>query len=161
MIIQKIEIENFRSYYKQNIFELTNGPNLIIGSNGDGKSRRIKDVILKPQFGFLKINHSKDLAGAEVYVSNRLRGTLPLDKPIAIKSGVSEIRIVKNLYHDYNTSVTISDDQTSTINADLKPNFAEVTINADGNSEIWIDDQLVGTGKWTGRLEIRWAGMNW
>lgn len=38
MIIQKIEIENFRSYYKQNAFELTNGLNLIIGSNGDGKT---------------------------------------------------------------------------------------------------------------------------
>ena len=38
MIISKIEIENFRSYYKQNTFELTNGLNLIIGSNGDGKT---------------------------------------------------------------------------------------------------------------------------
>ena len=38
MIIQKIEIENFRSYYKQNIFELTNRLNLIFGSNGDGKT---------------------------------------------------------------------------------------------------------------------------
>lgn len=38
MIIQKIEIENFRSYYKKNTFELTNGLNLIIGSNGDGKT---------------------------------------------------------------------------------------------------------------------------
>lgn len=38
MIIQKIEIDNFRSYYKQNTFELTNGLNLIIGSNGDGKT---------------------------------------------------------------------------------------------------------------------------
>ena len=38
MIIQKIEIENFRSYYKNNVFELTNGLNLIIGSNGDGKT---------------------------------------------------------------------------------------------------------------------------
>ena len=38
MIIQKIEIENFRSYYKSNIFELDNGLNLIIGSNGDGKT---------------------------------------------------------------------------------------------------------------------------
>lgn len=38
MIIHKIEIENFRSYYKQNTFELTNGLNLIIGSNGDGKT---------------------------------------------------------------------------------------------------------------------------
>lgn len=38
MIIQKIEIDNFRSYYKQNTFELTEGLNLIIGSNGDGKT---------------------------------------------------------------------------------------------------------------------------
>lgn len=38
MIIQKIEIENFRSYYKANTFELINGLNLIIGSNGDGKT---------------------------------------------------------------------------------------------------------------------------
>ncbi len=38
MIINKIEIENFRSYYKKNVFELVNGLNLIIGSNGDGKT---------------------------------------------------------------------------------------------------------------------------
>lgn len=38
MIIQKIEIQNFRSYYKSNLFELINGFNLIIGSNGDGKT---------------------------------------------------------------------------------------------------------------------------
>ena len=38
MIIQKIEIQNFRSYYKENSFELINGFNLIIGSNGDGKT---------------------------------------------------------------------------------------------------------------------------
>lgn len=38
MIIQKIEIQNFRSYYGENAFELINGLNLIIGSNGDGKT---------------------------------------------------------------------------------------------------------------------------
>lgn len=38
MIIQKIEIQNFRSYYKENTFEMINGLNLIIGSNGDGKT---------------------------------------------------------------------------------------------------------------------------
>lgn len=38
MIIQKIEIQNFRSYYRENLFELINGLNLIIGSNGDGKT---------------------------------------------------------------------------------------------------------------------------
>ena len=38
MIIQRIEKNNFRSYYRHNSFELTNGLNLIIGSNGDGKT---------------------------------------------------------------------------------------------------------------------------
>lgn len=38
MIIQKIEIQNFRSYYRENEFEFTDGLNLIIGSNGDGKT---------------------------------------------------------------------------------------------------------------------------
>lgn len=38
MIIQKVEICNFRSYYKSNTFEFDSGLNLIIGSNGDGKT---------------------------------------------------------------------------------------------------------------------------
>jgi len=38
MIIKKIEIDNFRSYYRHNTFELVDGLNLIIGSNGDGKT---------------------------------------------------------------------------------------------------------------------------
>ena len=38
MILHKIEIDNFRSYYKSNVFQLSNGLNLIIGSNGDGKT---------------------------------------------------------------------------------------------------------------------------
>ena len=38
MIIQSIEIRNFRSYYGQNTFNFTNGLTLIIGDNGDGKT---------------------------------------------------------------------------------------------------------------------------
>ena len=38
MIIEKIEIQNFRSYYKENTFNFLNGLNIIIGSNGDGKT---------------------------------------------------------------------------------------------------------------------------
>ena len=38
MIIKKIEIKNFRIFYGLNSFELSDGLNLIIGSNGDGKS---------------------------------------------------------------------------------------------------------------------------
>lgn len=38
MIIRKIRIKNFRSYYDENEFELSEGLTLIIGGNGDGKT---------------------------------------------------------------------------------------------------------------------------
>lgn len=38
MIIKKIEIENFRSYYRLNAFDFSSRLNLIIGNNGDGKT---------------------------------------------------------------------------------------------------------------------------
>ena len=120
----------------------------------DGSKTRVKEVILNPAFGFLKVDHIAELNGAEVYVNNRLRGTLPLDKPIPVKSGQADVRIVKSLYHDYNTTIEMSDNQVCTLKADLIPNFAEVTITTDATTEIWIDGQKRGTGKWSGPLEI-------
>lgn len=38
MIIKSITIENFRSYYQRNSFEIGDGLTLIVGANGDGKS---------------------------------------------------------------------------------------------------------------------------
>ena len=38
MTIKKIEIKNFRIFYGLNSLELSDGLNLIIGSNGDGKT---------------------------------------------------------------------------------------------------------------------------
>jgi ABC-type proline/glycine betaine transport system ATPase subunit len=120
----------------------------------DGSRTRTMEVALNPAFGFLKVEHVSELKGAEVYVNNRLRGTLPLEKPIPVKSGQADVRIVKNLYHDYNTTLEVADNQTYTLKADLVPNFAEVTITTDATTEIWIDGQKRGTGKWSGELEI-------
>ena len=38
MILKSINIKNFRSYYSENLFELSDGLTLIIGGNGDGKT---------------------------------------------------------------------------------------------------------------------------
>lgn len=38
MIIKKLVIQNFRSYYGQKVFEFGKGLNLILGANGDGKT---------------------------------------------------------------------------------------------------------------------------
>ena len=38
MKLNKIIIKNFRSYYGENSFELSDGLTLVIGDNGDGKT---------------------------------------------------------------------------------------------------------------------------
>lgn len=38
MIIKRIIIKNFRSYYGENVFGFSNGLTLILGDNGDGKT---------------------------------------------------------------------------------------------------------------------------
>ena len=38
MVIKKLTIYNFRSYYGKKVFEFSNHLNLILGSNGDGKT---------------------------------------------------------------------------------------------------------------------------
>lgn len=44
MIIRKIQIENFLSYYDSNTFELSEGLNIILGENGEGKTKFYESI---------------------------------------------------------------------------------------------------------------------
>lgn len=69
MIIKKIEIQNFRSYYGSNEFTLCNGLNLIIGSNGDGKTTLFEalewlfatDGVVKTSLAFISKKRAAEL----------------------------------------------------------------------------------------------------
>ena len=119
-----------------------------------GSSTRTINISLDPAFGYLNIPENNSLKGANVYVDNSQRGTIPLSKPIPVKSGTHSVRIIKDLYLDYNGSVTITDGNTSTLQASLTPNFAPVTITIANNAEIWVNGEKKGSGKWSGNLEL-------
>lgn len=44
MKLNKIIIKNFRSYYGENSFELSDGLTLVIGDNGDGKTTFFRGI---------------------------------------------------------------------------------------------------------------------
>ena len=44
MIIRKIQIENYLCYYGCNTFELSEGLNIILGENGEGKTKFFEAV---------------------------------------------------------------------------------------------------------------------
>ena len=111
------------------------------------------NVKLRPNFGWIKFDGASELHGAYVYVDNERIGQLPFTSG-KIKSGVHKVKVVKNLYKTYECQLEVSDNETQSVNVEMQPNFANVTLNADKGCEIWIDDKLKGIGQWTGPMEI-------
>ena len=111
-----------------------------------------KSITLKPAFGWLNIESSGDLAGAEVYVDDERIGTTPI-KSYKLASGTHNVRISKQMFKSYKATVLIEDNTPLNYNPTLEPNFANVTITTDSGALIYIDEIYKGIGTWSGQLE--------
>lgn len=92
MIIKKLTIKNFRSYYGEQTFVFSDHLNLILGANGDGKST-LYDAL---KWVFATDGKDSDLK-ASTLVSRKFFTNLP-------PAGSGEIRVsinVKHKNHDY------------------------------------------------------------
>ena len=117
----------------------------------DPDNAKIVPVTLKPNFGWIQVAGTGNLQGASVYVDNALVGKAPC-KSEALKSGQHTVRIVKKMYATYSETVTVSDNQTTTVSPNLDADFAEVTLKVDADAEIWVNDEMKGKRTWTGPL---------
>ena len=113
-------------------------------------------VVLKPDFGYLKISASSSaMQGGGVFVNGRMEGKIPYNSA-KMKSGPYKVIVKKDLYEQYSTSVKIPADGTAVIlSPELTPRFASVTLEFDraNHAEIWIDGKKQGDGSWQGNLE--------
>ena len=92
MIINKLTIKNFRSYYGEQTFEFSNHLNLILGANGDGKST-LFDAI---KWVFSTDGRNSDMTASSL-VSQKFFSLLP-------PAGMGEVRVsayVRHLNHNY------------------------------------------------------------
>lgn len=119
--------------------------------SSQGKSE--VNVSLRPNFGWIDINGSNEYHGAHVYVDNEHIGLLPV-KSDGIKSGTHQVKVMKSLYKPYELQVTVTDDNTTSLMVELVPNFANVTLTTDSESEIWVDGKQRGKGQCIVPLEI-------
>ena len=118
----------------------------------DPQNKHLISITMRPAFGAIEIPETKELAGASVFLDNKLEGTVPLTIR-RVASGQHNIRIVKPLYSPFEQTVTVKDGETTTVKALLSSNSANVTLNVDGNAEIWVNGERKGLGSWTGTLE--------
>ena len=114
----------------------------------------VEEVTLTPNFGYLEVDDTYGITGAEIYVNNRKIGTVPYtsnerwdvrdDYHIMITNG--------ELYKTYNSTFAIRKGQTTKLSPKLESNFAETTLTVANDAEIWVDGVKKSQGKWTGPL---------
>lgn len=116
------------------------------------------EVNLRPSFGWLSLSGDASVEGAYAYATNvatsasiRL-GRLPLSLK-EIDEGTYRIDVQKDKYHDFTTTVTITQGDTIVVVPHLWANYGQVTLTAPAATQIYLDNQLLGSGEWTGTLE--------
>ena len=116
-------------------------------------------VDLLPQFGWLTITGDNISQGGYVFATNTATGgmiqlgTIPLNNK-EMSSGVYTLRIQKEKYKDYSTTITIEEGKITTIRPSLEANFAQVTLTTHEGADIYVDGSRLGTTRWTGTLEL-------
>ena len=109
MVIKKIEICNFRIFYKENVFEFVNGLNLILGWHGDGKTTFFDalewlfrtDGTRKTEIKFISKKRIEELSGGD---SDDVRVAMTYDHNGKIKVLEKTFQFTKSFDGEVSTS---------------------------------------------------------
>ena len=102
---------------------------------------------MQPQYVVFEVE-PKD---AMVFVDNQpLRNNGGIASKI-LSNGTYSWRVMASGYHEQTGQITVAGEKVD-LNVTLKPDGANVTITTDPASEIWVNNQLKGTGSWKGLL---------
>lgn len=119
----------------------------------NGTENHVENVSLTPNFGFLEVDNTYGIAGAEIYINDKKVGTVPY-KSGRMACGEDYRMMINNgeLYKTYNATFAIRRGETTKLSPRLESNFAETTIKVDDNAEIFLNNESKGRGSWTGPL---------
>ena len=105
---------------------------------------------LRPAYGFINVT-SKPESGAIVFIDNKKVGTTPYQSD-KMASGTYMVRVVKDMYKVSEQTYTITDGNITNAVMEMSANFVNLTLETDAASDIYIDGQYKGKGKWSGRM---------
>lgn len=124
------------------------------------------DIVLEPAFSYLKI--TSEPSGARVAINGKLVGSTPYESKERFAAGRVSVRLQAEDYALLEEAVIVQGEgKVQTCHFALVPQFATVTcVSEAADAEIWLDDQRMGMGSWTGPvssqsshiLEARKAG---
>ncbi len=104
---------------------------------------------LRPNFGYISVTTSPE-QGAKVYIDDEYLGLSPI-KSDKLKSGSHKVMVMKDMYKMKEQSFIVNDGQTTNANILMSVNFVTLTVDTDADSDIYVDEEYKGKGRWTGR----------
>ena len=105
---------------------------------------------LRPAYGYINVT-SQPESGAVVFIDNKKVGTTPY-KSDKMASGTYNVRVVKDMYKAAEQTFVITDENTTNAVLEMSANFVNLALETDATSDIYIDGQYKGKGKWSGRI---------
>ncbi len=100
---------------------------------------------LMPSYGYLNIV-GDSVNGANVSIGSDVIGTAPIYNH-KLSSKEYSVKIIKPHYKPFVQNVVIEDSKTTEIAPVLEPNFAKVLFKASPDTEIYVNDKLIGRGE--------------
>ena len=108
---------------------------------------------LRPRVGSIEVAAN---ATGLVVVDGRMRGTLPLAGPIRVEPGKRVVRVIKDGYEMFETSVDVRAGATASVDARLKPLLTSGQLRIEDQAltgaEVFVDGASVGRVPWQGTL---------
>ena len=114
------------------------------------KDKTIIDKKLRPNFGYIDVVTYPE-NGAKVFVDGEYVGESPC-KTGRLKSGEHSVKVMKEMYDSNEETFVVTDEQTTKAIVSMKVNFVTLTIFADKESDIYVDEEYKGKEVWSGRL---------
>ena len=104
----------------------------------------VKEIKLKPAYGWLQVSGKGDLNEASVYIDGKFIGKAPI-KTGKLSSGEHVIRIEQNQYKPLEQKIIISDLQTLDFTPVLDPSLGKLNVTSrPEGADVYVDNQFVG-----------------
>ena len=127
------------------MYRLVNGNDTM--TSGDAV---VVDVKMQAAYGILNVTSSPE-ENAVIFVDNKHVGNTPLSS-VKMTIGQHKMLIYKDEYEPYHYDFEIFGYDTVAVDVTMISNVKNISIKAEDNSDIYVDNEFKGVGSWFGNV---------
>ncbi len=127
------------------MYRLVNGNDTM--TSGDAV---VVDIKMQAAYGFLNVTSVPE-ENAVIFVDNKHVGKTPLSS-VVMNIGQHKMLVFKDGYEPYHYDFEVFGYDTVTVDVTMISNVKNISIKAEDNSDIYVDNEFKGVGNWFGNV---------